>query len=344
MMMLFNFVQGLEGDGLDAREALQATKAEWGHVGMSAIADVINDVYDGGNSDSTDNQFGGGELDDFDSMSGNAVDDFSQMAHDDTYEELETPFDTPNMPDDRTLSPEEQIYKWMDNGMDLDAVWDAALDMYSNEIARHDIESMVDQAFNPIDDDGQPDDYTELQDFMGGDDGDHGQFYEEMDRVRKNAGLPPMVREGDPFGRQSKRNLKNPKARMSLINPSDKISSGTLGEDDVDEAKAAADWAGNRQGAMDNRLDRSGYGDRDIKRSKRSTANDKYAQMAKDRGIPDRTTPQSHEMPAKKSYKPRYEEVEMPHHLPKAEKPSGTPKLSEDSARIVQLARYDQSK
>jgi hypothetical protein len=40
---------------------------------------------------------------------------------------------------------------------------------------------MFDEDYNDddswiIDDDGQPDEYTEWQDYMGGDDWDHGQF------------------------------------------------------------------------------------------------------------------------------------------------------------------------
>lgn len=82
-----------------------------------------------------------------------------------------------------------------------------------------------------------------------------------MNQVRRNAGLPE-IEEGDPFARQSKRNLANPKERMSLINKEDKMGA------------------------------------------------------------------------------PKYEEVEMPHHLPETEKPEGTPELSEDGARIIELARF----
>jgi len=217
------------------------------------------------------------------------------------------------------------------------------------------------------------------------------------------------MKEGDPFARQSKRNLANPKERMSLINPEDKISHGIkgLGEDfdipplrrnidadklkeifpeirhlraqgydydtlpgelakmvgnrdlagelrgnvvaaikftdaqqntgDVDEAKARPDWVGSREDAMLDRLDRGGYGDRVINDpAPKGEVEDKYSKMARDQGVPDEDTPTKQEY----SKKPRYEEVEMPHHLPEAEAPEGTPELSEDGARIIQLARY----
>ena len=53
----------------------------------------------------------------------------------------------------------------------------AELDVQLEELAR---QLGVDAMLSDVDDydDGQPDEYTEWQDFMGGDDWDHGQYDE----------------------------------------------------------------------------------------------------------------------------------------------------------------------
>jgi len=121
---------------------------------------------------------------------------------------------------------------------------------------------------------------------------------------------------------------------MSLINKEDKIGSAFAEEEEVDESKGQADWVSSRQDAMDRRLDRAGYGDRTKQDAPKAKKRDQYDDMADRAGIDPKT--------GMRNKKPRYEEVEMPHHLPAAEKPKGTPKLSEDGARIIELARYKQ--
>lgn len=244
---------------------------------------------------------------------------------------------------------------------------------------------------------------------VGGDD-----IYEEMNRVRINAGLEPLaeekescscdcgddcncdpdcdcgcknLKEGDPFGRQSKRNLKNPKGRMSLINPEDKINHGikSIREDDleedskgckypmwddkekatheycdepkksgssycdkhhksthkgdkrdVDEAKAIPDWVKKREDNMVRHLDRKQS--QDFEPRDEDEVKDKYSAMAKKHNVVGDEKPKKHVRGVRENDK--YVEVDMPHHLPKTEQPTGEYELSEDGARIIQLARY----
>jgi len=140
--------------------------------------------------------------------------------------------------------------------------------------------------------------------------------FEEMNQIRKNAGMEALVsedtvEEGDPFARQSKRNLANPKARMSLINPEDKIGSSTLGvkegTEGTDDAPSCADC-----GATKTLNSRHGYECKEC----------------------DKDTPNMKEGTEK------YVEVEMPHHLPQVKENTDKPEISGDFSRMIELARY----
>lgn len=364
-----------------------------------------------------------------------------------------------------------QMEQMLAKGSTADDIMTFAHEEFDNDMDSNDIHLMVFDFFNEngVDydadtPDDEPFDHDDMYDIesglgsagMGTDEyyGDFGgdDFY-EMNQMRKNAGMEPLVREeascacgcesgkcncgpdcgcdchkssmeeGDPFGRQSKRNLKNPKSRMSLINPEDKMNHDmkSLGEDDdefakavqasnkeksdrlraqgdewecpkcgfgykgckcgeeevdektllprkktldaekdksddvqshlkkkfankpymkedeIDEAKTKPDWVGNRERTMINKLsrgDKAPYNPRD-----EEEPTDKYAQMAKDRGVTGKEKP-THKVRGVRENE-NYVEVDMPHHLPQTEEVhTEEPTLSEDGARIIELARY----
>ena len=246
--------------------------------------------------------------------------------------------------------------------------WDVA--GFDEAEIEHVVNSVYDVEDSAEFDDGMDGDHDSAMTSAGmGSDEDYGYFgddmYEEMNRVRINAGLPPLseakscscdcdncgdeckcatdcdcgcksIKEGDPFGRQSKRHLKNPKERMSLINPEDKITK-SFSEDEVEEAKAIPDWVKGREETMVNRLDRKQS--RDFEPRGDEEPDDKYAAMAKKQGVTGNERPKKTVRGVRENE--NYVEVDMPHHLPKvAETQVGEPQLSEDGARIIQLARY----
>ena len=65
---------------------------------------------------------------------------------------------------------------------------------------------------------------------------------------------------------------------------------------------------------------------------------DKYSKMAADQGVTGDGKPKKHVRGVRENDK--YVEVDMPHLLPKTEQPTGKYELSEDGARIVELARF----
>jgi hypothetical protein len=164
-----------------------------------------------------------------------------------------------------------------------------------------------------------------------------------LDRLRGSA--EEGIEEGDPFMRH-KKDVRN--SDRSMINPEDKIDHKDkfsfeeeaeenmiknrvrvqAKSDEVDEAKARPDWAYNRERTMTDRLDRGGYGRRGASSrddAKPDDKEDKYSAMARKYDARMKTKPQA----------------QAPRHMRKEEV---EPQISEDSRRIIQLARYNNNK